>query len=99
MAEESLSNLALVQAYDRQGDETARYRRENQGAFRAQMVAIRLFNERDQTPTPVLYGCVTSGSLWKFMKLEGSELSIDRSEYHLQDVAKILGILIRVFRG
>jgi ABC-type multidrug transport system fused ATPase/permease subunit len=42
VAEESLSNLALVQAYDRQDDETGRYRRENQGAFSAQMVAIRL---------------------------------------------------------
>ena len=42
VAEESLSNLALVQAYDRQTDETARYRRENQGAFSAQMVATRL---------------------------------------------------------
>ena len=42
VAEESLSNLALVQAYDRQNDEAARYRRENQGAFSAQMVAIRL---------------------------------------------------------
>ena len=42
VAEESLSNLALVQAYDRESDETARYRRENQGAFSAQMVATRL---------------------------------------------------------
>jgi ABC-type multidrug transport system fused ATPase/permease subunit len=42
VAEESLSNLALVQAYDRQDDETGRYRRENQGAFSAQMVAVRL---------------------------------------------------------
>jgi ABC-type multidrug transport system fused ATPase/permease subunit len=42
VAEESLSNLALVQAYDRQDDETGRYRRENQGAFSAQMVATRL---------------------------------------------------------
>jgi ATP-binding cassette, subfamily B, bacterial len=42
VAEESLSNLALVQAYDRQGDEAARYRRENLGAFSAQMVATRL---------------------------------------------------------
>jgi ATP-binding cassette subfamily B protein/subfamily B ATP-binding cassette protein MsbA len=42
VAEESLGNLALVQAYDRQADEAARYRRENQGAFTAQMVATRL---------------------------------------------------------
>ena len=42
VAEESLGNLALVQAYDRQADEAARYRRENAGAFSAQMVATRL---------------------------------------------------------
>jgi ATP-binding cassette, subfamily B, bacterial len=42
VAEESLGNLALVQAYDRQRDETDRYRRENAGVFSAQMVAIRL---------------------------------------------------------
>ena len=42
VAEESLGNLALVQAYDRQRDEAARYRRENQGAFSAQMVATRV---------------------------------------------------------
>src|SRR3954447_12967787 len=42
VAEESLSNLALVQAYDRQAGETARYRGENQKAFSAQMVAVRL---------------------------------------------------------
>ena len=42
VAEESLGNLALVQAYDRQTDETDRYRAENQGVFAAQMVAIRL---------------------------------------------------------
>ena len=33
VAEESLSNLALVQAYDRQADETARYRAREPGRF------------------------------------------------------------------
>jgi ABC-type multidrug transport system fused ATPase/permease subunit len=42
VAEESLGNLALVQAYDRQAAEVSRYRRENLGAFSAQMVATRL---------------------------------------------------------
>jgi ATP-binding cassette subfamily B protein len=42
VAEESLSNAALVQAYDRQVAETRRFHRENLGAFAAQMIATRL---------------------------------------------------------
>ena len=42
VAEESLSNAALVQAYDRQDAETRRFHRENLGAFAAQMTATRL---------------------------------------------------------
>ncbi len=42
VAEESLSNAALVQAYNRQDEEVARFHRENEGSFRAQMAATRL---------------------------------------------------------
>ncbi|QYJ16412.1 putative ABC transporter ATP-binding protein [Rubrobacter xylanophilus DSM 9941] len=42
VAEESLSNIALVQAYNRQEHEVARFHRENEGSFAAQMVAARL---------------------------------------------------------
>jgi len=42
VAEESLSNAALVQAYNRQEDEVARFHRENEGSFAAQLAAARL---------------------------------------------------------
>ncbi|WP_433557170.1 ABC transporter ATP-binding protein [Pseudonocardia xinjiangensis] len=42
VAEETLSNVALVQAYDRQDHEVHRFREENLGSFRAQMTATRL---------------------------------------------------------
>jgi subfamily B ATP-binding cassette protein MsbA len=42
VAEESLSNAALVQAYNHQEDEIARFHRENEGSFIAQMAATRL---------------------------------------------------------
>lgn len=42
VAEESLSNATLVQAYNRQEDEVERFRRENEGNFSAQMAATRL---------------------------------------------------------
>jgi ATP-binding cassette subfamily B protein len=42
IAEESLSNIALVQAYNRQELEVDRFHRQNLGAFDASMVATRL---------------------------------------------------------
>jgi ABC-type multidrug transport system fused ATPase/permease subunit len=42
VAEESLGNAALVQAYNRQAGEVARFERESQGAFAAQMAATRV---------------------------------------------------------
>jgi ABC-type multidrug transport system fused ATPase/permease subunit len=42
LAEESLSNVALVQAYNRQKFEVERFHRENEGAFEATMTASRM---------------------------------------------------------
>jgi ATP-binding cassette subfamily B protein len=42
VAEESLSNVALVQAYNRQGWEERRFERENAGKFRAAMASARI---------------------------------------------------------
>ncbi len=64
----------------------------------AEMVAIRLFNEREGTPIPAVFGCVTSGSTWRFLKLEKSTVLIDRAEYYLREAAKILGILVSIAR-
>jgi ATP-binding cassette, subfamily B, bacterial len=42
VAEESLGNAALVQAYNRQEHEVGRFNREGQGAFAAQMASTRI---------------------------------------------------------
>jgi ABC-type multidrug transport system fused ATPase/permease subunit len=42
VAEESLSNLALVQAYGQQRKEVERFREENQGSFAAEMASTRI---------------------------------------------------------
>jgi hypothetical protein len=65
----------------------------------AEMVAIRLFNDREGTPIPAVFGCVTSGNIWRFLKLEGSNLFIDLPEYYLRNAGKILGILESIARG
>lgn len=59
----------------------------------AAMVGARNFNRREGNDVPIVYGGVTTGSLWKFLRLAGSELTLDLREYSLADVDKILGIL------
>jgi hypothetical protein len=63
------------------------------GQCAAEMVAAQIFNEQSATEIKTIYGAVTTGSIWQFLKLEAQTLSIDLSEYYLKDVNKILGIL------
>jgi hypothetical protein len=63
------------------------------GQCAAEMVAAQIFNQQAESEINTIYGAVTTGSIWQFLKLEGQILSIDLSEYYLKDVNKILGIL------
>ncbi|MBE9186365.1 hypothetical protein IQ270_17160 [Microcoleus sp. LEGE 07076] len=64
------------------------------GQCAAEMVAAQLFNEQEGNNIRIIYGVVTSGNIWKFMKLEKQVLSIDFIEYYLQNIPKIIGILL-----
>ncbi|MCM0592407.1 MAG: hypothetical protein HEQ19_26175 [Gloeotrichia echinulata CP02] len=59
----------------------------------AEMYAAKLFNEREGNEITEIYGVVTTGEIWKFLKLSGERAQIDLAEYFLNDVNKILGIL------
>ncbi|MEH2211789.1 hypothetical protein [Nostoc sp.] len=63
------------------------------GQCAAEMVAAQIFNKQAVTEIKTIYGAVTTGSIWQFLKLEEQTLTIDLSEYYLKDVNKILGIL------
>jgi hypothetical protein len=63
------------------------------GQCAAAMVGARLFNEREGGPAGPLHGAVTTGTLWQFLRLDGPVLRIDDREYHIERIAKILGIL------
>jgi hypothetical protein len=59
----------------------------------AAMRAAQLLNQAASVPLAAVYGAVTTGSAWKFLRLRGSEVTIDLVEYYIDNVAKILGIL------
>ena len=62
----------------------------------AEMLAARIFNEREGNEISAIYGAVTSGTIWKFLRLKDQIIEIDLTEYYLTDVNKILGILASV---
>jgi hypothetical protein len=59
----------------------------------AEMYAARLFNEREKKPIDIIYGCVTTGYQWQFLKLEGNLVQQDTKIYTLSDINAILGII------
>lgn len=60
----------------------------------AEMVAAQLFNEKNCSEIQTVYGVVTTGQIWKFLKLEGKTIFIDLSDYYIKEVERILGILV-----
>lgn len=63
------------------------------GQCLAEMVAARVFNQQENTGISSVYGAVTTGSAWKFLKLGEEQGYIDLREYHIEGLGKIMGIL------
>ncbi len=59
----------------------------------AQMEGARIFNEKHAKPVEVVWGCVTIGSEWLFLKLEKNIVQVDTKRYYLSDLPKLLGVL------
>ncbi len=60
----------------------------------AEMVAMQRFNEAACQAIKVVYGCVTSGTQWRFLKLESQVVTIDLNDYPLPPIEQILGFLV-----
>jgi hypothetical protein len=60
----------------------------------AAMYAAQLFNEKKKHPVAATFGVVTSGTAWRFLELRGTSAHIDSDEYYIDDLDKILGILL-----
>jgi hypothetical protein len=65
----------------------------------AEMVGARVFNEREQRGSCEIHGAVTTGSNWRCLRLDRQAVLIDRSEYYIEQVEKILAILLHCVGG
>jgi hypothetical protein len=57
----------------------------------AQMVGAKIYNEKHKKYFDTIYGCVTNGDTWQFMKLTDNQVVIYDSVYYLNELPKILG--------
>lgn len=59
----------------------------------AEMIAAQQFNQREGNPVKAVYGTVTSGTVWRFLRLVENTVEIDLDEYYTRNAGQILGIL------
>lgn len=61
----------------------------------AEMVAAQIFNMTEgHSDIKTIYGAVTTGTAWKFLKMEKLEVVVDLDEYSIDTPQKILGVLL-----
>jgi hypothetical protein len=65
----------------------------------AEMIAAQVFNARNNATTGTVYGAVTTGILWRFLRLDGTQAGVDIVEYPIQTPRKVFGILTAITLG
>jgi hypothetical protein len=64
------------------------------GQCMAEMVAAQQFNKNAGEPAHPVYGCVSNGFLWRFLKLAGNQMTVDLKDYSLEPIGDLLGKLV-----
>ncbi|MCP5159394.1 MAG: hypothetical protein H6974_08170 [Gammaproteobacteria bacterium] len=62
----------------------------------AEMIAARIYNQQEGRVISSIYGAVTTGHAWKFLKLQDQIVHIDIEDYYIKNPQKIVGILINM---
>jgi len=57
----------------------------------AQMLGAKIYNEKNNVKTKFIYGCVTTGEEWLFLKLD-EHLIIDKRKYFLNELGELLAV-------
>ncbi len=55
-----------------------------------------IFNDKDNLQLPAIYGAITTGSNWKFLKYKDNTAFIDLDEYSIENTKKVVGILLQM---
>jgi hypothetical protein len=64
------------------------------GQCAAQAVAAQCYNAQAGTALPGVYGCVTTGEAWQFLRLQDQRLTLASQRLYIDNVAAILAALL-----
>jgi hypothetical protein len=54
---------------------------------------MSLFNQNENNQCMAIFGCVTTGEIWQFLKLTDKTYYIDNRHYYISEPGKLIGIL------
>jgi hypothetical protein len=60
----------------------------------AEMVAAQRFNLANNNSITTIFGSITNGTQWRFLKLQENDVTIDLADYTLPPIEQILGFLV-----
>ncbi|MFP4438444.1 MAG: hypothetical protein ACLFVO_14470 [Chloroflexaceae bacterium] len=63
------------------------------GQCAAQMLGAQRLNQQEGTGIETVYGCVTTGEAWQFLRLNQTTLELDTERYYINEVGTILAVL------
>lgn len=63
------------------------------------MYAAQIFNQQSSPSIETVFGVVTTGSAWKFLRLQQAVVTLDVKEYYIDNVGKILGVLAHIVQN
>jgi len=66
--------------------------KEGLGQCIAQMLGAKIFNQNEGADFSFIYGCVTTGETWQFMRLDNDILSMDIRRYYINELGKLLWV-------
>ncbi|MCF2150149.1 hypothetical protein IQ276_027695 [Desmonostoc muscorum LEGE 12446] len=65
----------------------------------AEMIAAQRFNHLKENPTQAIYGSITNGTQWRFLRLVEQIVEIDLTDYPLPPIDQILGFFVWMVRN
>ena len=60
----------------------------------AEMIAAQRFNEANNNSINTIFGAISNGTQWRFLKLEENNVTLDLTDYTLPPVDQILGFCV-----
>ena len=62
----------------------------------ASLIAAQIFNAKREREIPILYGAVTTGTNWRFLRVVGKTVQVHHQEEYLNPLERLLGILYTI---